>query len=326
MDLSINIKRVAILALSVVFAVVAVLPFLASASAAVNDNGDSGHPFVRITYMCQAPETGIVNQFAIGDQFQDVDVNAGDHIWRVRYETNRSDVNAPDSVDFTVNRAGISGSINKGEVIFATTELAINGVSVTTIPENLYRGTASVSGSICEMKEEFFFQFAKEWEGDVEQIDLDAVEVTFVADGEFEWTLGEDAAVPVVPGETRLTNVREVVSGLPEQCSVIEATSPAGDFPLSTLEVPVPSRDIIYDENNTLTLTVTNTVECDEGDVLGDEDEKEDEGEILATTTVRSLPETGSSAGIVASIGAVVAAALAMASTAIRSAFVRFTA
>ena len=112
-------------------------------------------------------------------------------------------------------------------------------------------------------EDEYFFQFDKEWEGDTDQVDLDAVEVTFVADNGFEWTLGEDGPVEVTPGGTTLTNVDEEVVGLPEQCSVTDTTSVVGGFPLATLTAP---EDVdLYDENNTFTLVVTNTVSCDEG-------------------------------------------------------------
>ena len=178
----------------------------------------------------------------------------------------------------------------------------------------------------CEIEEEVYrFQFDKEWTGDVEGIDLDAIKVAFVAeDGKFKWTLGVDAPVVVEPGETTLTNVEEVVSGLPTQCSVTDSTSIVGDLPLETLTAP---KDVeLYGDDNLFTLTVTNTIECDEGEVLADTDEKKEDGEILAATTVRSLPETGSSASIAVSIAAIAATSLAMASSLIKSAFVRFTA
>ena len=168
-----------------------------------------------------------------------------------------------------------------------------------------------------EIPETYRFQFDKEWEGDTEGINLEELEIVFYADDEFDWTLGVDPPVEVVPGETTLTNVREEVTGLPAQC-----TSTADVLPLETLTAP---EDVeLYGEDNLFTLTVTNTIEC-EGVVLGDDDEKK-EGEILAATTVRSLPETGSSASTVASIAAIVATSLAMASSLVKGAFVRFTA
>jgi hypothetical protein len=157
-----------------------------------------------------------------------------------------------------------------------------------------------------EAEEEVYrFQFDKEWEGDVDEIDLDAIEVSFVADGEFEWTLGEDNPVKVTPGETTLSNVKEVVTGLPEQCSITKTTSLVGDFPLETLTAP---KDVeLYGDDNLFTLTVTNTVECDEptdeGEVLGDNDKKP-EGVVLSEA-----------AQVVAPVGAVDAGAGSAASS-----------
>jgi hypothetical protein len=101
-------------------------------------------PFVRVTYICQAPEAGITTG--------GVEVEAGDHIYRIRYEAENSGAQAPDTVSYSTNFLSLTGEIDKGETIFRTSAVGANGVKVVTDPANLSNGTASVSGAVCTMQ------------------------------------------------------------------------------------------------------------------------------------------------------------------------------
>lgn len=106
-------------------------------------------PFVRITYLCYAPEDGWVEEYAGGGEFRTVEVEAGDHLWRIRHEKG-------DATSFATNfLATVNGFINPGEILFFATPQHANGVKVITSPlANLYKGTASVSGKQCTYVEE----------------------------------------------------------------------------------------------------------------------------------------------------------------------------
>ena len=320
MSLSINIKRVSILALSLVFALGLVSPVLAIGQPS-NGTPVNGPPDdVSAAEQCENHTSDDIALPKVESANGDEEVNDVDFSWSgdpgVLTVTNNNDTTATISWCAKGGANFSDGSMITGE---QTTVLAAGeSVEVTFGTEISYFLVYSIVVADPE-PEVYFFQFDKEWVGDVEGIDLDELGVVFYADGDFDWELGVDAPVEVVPGETTLTNVREEVTGLPAQC-----TSTADVLPLETLTAPV-DEDNVYGDDNLFTLTVTNTIECEEGVVLGDDDEKK-EGEILAATTVRSLPETGSSASIVASIAAIVATSLAMASSLVKGAFVRFTA
>ena len=99
-------------------------------------------PFVRITYICQADIAGIVEGY-------NLNVQPGDHIWRVRHESGPA-------TSFSTNfLSDVQGYINVGETLFFVTSQFADGVKVITSPlENLYGGTASVSGAVCDIPEE----------------------------------------------------------------------------------------------------------------------------------------------------------------------------
>ena len=99
-------------------------------------------PFVRITYICQADAAGIVEGYGLS-------VNPGDHIWRIRHESGPA-------TSFSTNfLSDVYGYIEVGQTLYFVTSQSANGVKVITSPlENLYQGTASVSGAICEVPEE----------------------------------------------------------------------------------------------------------------------------------------------------------------------------
>ena len=97
--------------------------------------------------------------------------------------------------------------------------------------------------------DEYYLEFTKKWKGD--KVDLTDVEVVFTAD-DFTWTLGDKPA-PVTPGETTLTNLKESVTGLPENCTY------TSNLP-SELTAPADTKK--YGKDNTYTEKVTNTVEC----------------------------------------------------------------
>jgi hypothetical protein len=106
------------------------------------------NPFVRITYICELPEDGTVEGYGVTGF-------AGEHLWRVRHEKGGP------STDFTLMAggnifAGISDHINTDETLLYLTKDKFNGVSVKTSPlPNDYEGTASVSGALCSMMEEY---------------------------------------------------------------------------------------------------------------------------------------------------------------------------
>ncbi len=99
-------------------------------------------PFVRITYICTADIAGIVEGY-------ELEVEPGDHIWRVRHESGPT-------TSFSTNfLSDVQGFINVGETLYFVTPQFANGVKVITSPlANLYQGTASVSGAVCDVPEE----------------------------------------------------------------------------------------------------------------------------------------------------------------------------
>ena len=99
-------------------------------------------PFVRITYICQAPEDGIVEGY-------NIPILAGQHLWRIRHEQGPA-------TDFYTNfLSDVQGYVETGQTLFFPTYQGENGVKVITTPlENLYGGTASISGEVCDLQQE----------------------------------------------------------------------------------------------------------------------------------------------------------------------------
>ena len=99
-------------------------------------------PFVRITYICTTDIAGIVEGYGL-------EVEPGEHIWRVRHESGPA-------TNFSTNfLSDVQGFINVGETLYFVTPQFANGVKVITSPlANLYQGTASVSGAVCDVPEE----------------------------------------------------------------------------------------------------------------------------------------------------------------------------
>lgn len=131
---------------------------LYSGTASTNENQDCeqadpmDNPFVRVTFICKADFDGVALAWD-GSENQDVNVNNGDYIFRIRYEGNNSDVNAPASVPYETTQFVSSGNIDKDMVVFETTNSSVGGVKVLTTPTNLYNGTASTNeNQICEQK------------------------------------------------------------------------------------------------------------------------------------------------------------------------------
>ena len=119
---------------------------------------------------------------------------------------------------------------------------------------------------------ETLFQFDKTWEGSsVDESQLTVV-FTAVVDGEdnLKWTLGVNGPVPVTPGETKLTEISETVTGFPESCTYDNSL-------VSELTAPTDEKEYVRNNSDqyVVTLPVTNTVTCDE-------EKDEDEGEVLA--------------------------------------------
>ncbi len=75
-----------------------------------------------------------------------LNVQPGDHIWRIRQRKGPA-------TNFTTNfLSDVQGHIEVGQTLFFVTQQFANGVKVITSPlENLYKGTASVSGAICNV-------------------------------------------------------------------------------------------------------------------------------------------------------------------------------
>jgi hypothetical protein len=331
MTIAFNTKRVAILALSLVFAITAFLPVLVRANAdstPVSDNGVVPKLFDQgsggnATCSDVGTYDNSSNRFDEGDQFEGT---AGPITWSTSDDT---------YVSWSGNHDGLAVIVKGGDGsnVYYYSAATTSDSGLASPPKN--DNTPELSNiTFCwndedEEPEEYFFQFDKDWDGDVEEVDLDALEVAFFVDGKLFWTLGVDGPVPVIPGETTLTNVKEVVTGLPAQC-----TSTADVLPAETLTAPEDENDV-YGEDNTFTLVVTNTIECeddttvdddDNGVVAGDTDKKVDDKAVLASRTVRSLPETGSNSAVIAAgVVTAVSTVLAMFSTALKSAFVRIT-
>ena len=131
-------------------------------------------PFVRITYICTAEIAGIVEGYGL-------DVQPGDHIWRIRHESGPA-------TNFSTNfLSDVQGFINVGETLYFVTPQFANGVKVITSPlANLYQGTASVSGAVCDVPEE---------KNDPEELVLVG---ECLNDGSIEWkvTNPNDFAIP----------------------------------------------------------------------------------------------------------------------------------
>lgn len=129
--------------LALLFVLFITLFVVASAQAQAVDAQD--RPFVRITYICQAPEEGTTTHGAV--------VQANDYVWRIRYEAGNSQPQSPASVSWSTNFLSMAGTISLGETQFVSSVAPANGVKVITTPSNLYGGTASVSGAVCTMAE-----------------------------------------------------------------------------------------------------------------------------------------------------------------------------
>jgi len=150
-------------------------------------------------------------------------------------------------------------------------------------------------------KEVYRFKFDKKWTGDIEGIDFTKVTVEFTADGGFSWKLGE-APVEVIPGKTTLTNVDEVINGLPAECDY------TNNLP-GKIEAPADTE--LYGEDRLFTLTVTNNVTCEKeeekppvvdngnGSVLADVDEPQVLAQVVAP--VGAVNAGAGSASVVAS-------------------------
>jgi hypothetical protein len=98
------------------------------------------------------------------------------------------------------------------------------------------------------------FSFAKDWDGDA--IDTDDVTVSFTigeGDDAIVWELGDDP-VEVTAGDT-LAPITETVTGLPDECTYTSDLEGSYTVP----------NDIV--DGQTLVLTVTNTVDCDDVEV-----------------------------------------------------------
>ena len=99
-------------------------------------------PFVRITYICQAPEDGIVEGY-------NIPMLANQHLWRIRHEQGSA-------TDFHTNfLSDVQGHVEIGQTLFFATYQGENGVKAITTPlENLYGGTASISGAVCDLQDD----------------------------------------------------------------------------------------------------------------------------------------------------------------------------
>jgi len=131
----------------------------ASVGVATAVANDAPTPAVTVTYMCQMPD----DTPAEGGEPTDVPgstFQAGEHIWRY-WNSGDTPIQSWKS---GVGGSGLheGGALQPGfdrfagesaGVTFRTTSGPVDGVSVTSDPENTSRGTASTSGKICELIE-----------------------------------------------------------------------------------------------------------------------------------------------------------------------------
>lgn len=144
-----------------------------------------------------------------------------------------------------------------------------------------------------------YFMFEKDWKGD--EVSLEGVKVTF--DFKFNgnaasWNLG-DAAVVVTPGD-KLTEIKETVTGLPENCT-------SGAELVSEYTVPSSNDEDSYRKKAsatgvTHTVPATNTVDCKEDTQEGETPQTSGRGGATPTPTtsatqVTSVPVGSVSAG-----------------------------
>lgn len=199
-------------------------------------------------------------------------------------------VNAGYEVTLCVKKG--SSNNEMGPVVLSPFEGPLEGVEVN------YPGSKPAEGFshyALKYQKVYKFQFDKEWTGDTEGIDFkNDVTVKFTADGGFEWVLGA-APVNVVPGETKLTNVKEVVAGLPKNCDYT-ATGLPGEI------VAPAAKD--FGKDRLFTLTVTNDVTCEEDEKEEPPVVVEENGQVLADVTPVSETQQ-----VVAPLGAVDAGA-----------------
>jgi hypothetical protein len=175
------------------------------------------------------------------------------------------------------------------------------------------------------------FRFVKKWDGDVDQVDLDKVEVVFKV-GAFEWRIG-DAVVPVEPGDV-LTPLSETVTGLPLNCSY-ESDLPSsytvpgnengennvkkdrkdkkrgdhrkrgGDSRQVSAAAAVNGTNGVV-EGQLYELVVTNTIDCEDTKPVVPQDDEEPKKEVVTTVAPREVTQVVAPVGAVdAGVGAV---------------------
>jgi hypothetical protein len=285
---TLNIKRVGVLAIGLLFALMLALPVFAAAESSKNivrwdgkgsdsivDCKENQAPFLKWVLTPAGGKNG----------FDKAELFAG--------KTSYGEMQQQGKGAFQLTTGIVDLSLN----IYAKVN-GKTGNAVLTISEGCVAPYVP--------QDEYFFQFAKEWQGDTKEVDLTKLGVSFVADGDFKWTLGVDAAVKVEPGETTLTNVKEVITGLPETCTY------TSDLPST---VAAPENLELYGENKTLTLTVTNTIECEEDKddkkpvpvvPTDDKDKKEVETRVVTAVETREVTQVVAPVGAVdAGVGAV---------------------
>lgn len=171
----------------------------------------------------------------------------------------QDETNDPHTINFTI--AGLEA----GQWVEISTKSGTNPVEDSgpygngsdSFTSDLQQAISHVT--LCVFEEEpLFLRIVKEWDGD--DINLEAVDLILLID---ETPIEPLAEVEVQDGD--IHEIREVVTGLPENC--IYTSDPETPF-----EYTVDAEDAV---DGLITLTITNTVECEE-----------------ATTTSTTVPET----------------------------------
>jgi hypothetical protein len=205
MILALNIKRVGIFAISLLFALTVALPAAISAQApdtvcpegdgwVKQDGKSSGNVLTLPAELYWGGSTGVVTYSVQEGGSLDLCIKGGRDAFR-------SD-DADQGTTPKNSRRTILGLTGSGEVSMR------RGKDISHVSWRYTPPTQEPQGDT--------FRFVKKWDGDVDQVDLDKVEVVFKV-GAFEWRIG-DAVVPVEPGDV-LTPLSETVTGLPLNCS-----------------------------------------------------------------------------------------------------------
>jgi hypothetical protein len=112
--------------------------------------------FIRTTFLCKAEEAG-TTVVSGGLNTTTITVDQGDYVFRIGDERDAERWNTEETVEFTTNVGGFSGSVSAGVATFHTTQTPVAGVRaiVQGRNANTSRGTASTNETqICTILQE----------------------------------------------------------------------------------------------------------------------------------------------------------------------------